>query len=88
MATEVPVTEYRANLRHWHARVLSGEEIVVTENGNATVKVTSATTESLFDRWEREGRLRRPTRRRPTSEELPRIRAEGFDSTAWLEENR
>ncbi len=68
MATTVPSSEYRANLRHWHDRARGGEEIIVTDNGEPIVRVIAAAADALLDRLEREGLLRRAGRRRPSSE--------------------
>lgn len=67
--TEVSTSEYRARMRAWHERVRAGEEIVVTDHGVPTVRVVSATAESILDQWVAEG-LVRPARRprRPASE--------------------
>jgi prevent-host-death family protein len=68
VATTVPTSEYRANLRHWHDRARRGEELIVTDNGEPIVRVTAAEADALLDRLEREGLLRRAGRRRPSSE--------------------
>ena len=69
MTTEVSTSEYRAHMRAWHDRVQAGEEIVVTDHGEPSVRVVAATAESVLDRWVAEG-LVRPARRprRPASE--------------------
>lgn len=68
MATTVSASEYRANLRHWHECARRGEEVVVTDNGVPTVRVTSAQAEELWVHLEREGLLRPSTGRRPAAE--------------------
>lgn len=86
MATTVPISEYRAHLRKWHERARRGEEIVVTDRGEATVRVTSADEEALLDRLERDGLLRRARRRRPSSQIIS-VPAPG-DSTAAVSTDR
>ena len=49
MATTVPASEYRANLRRWHERVARGEEIVVTDNGEpVAVSYTHLTLPTIY----------------------------------------
>lgn len=86
VATTVPAGEYRANLRRWHERARAGEEIVVTDNGEPTVRVTSAAAESLLVRLEQEGLLRRAPGRRPASE-IVSVPA-GGDSAATVSAQR
>lgn len=80
MSVEVSVADYQANLRAWHERARAGEVVVVTDSGRPSVRVTAADSESVLDRLEREGRLRRATRPRRPASELPQIDAPG-DST-------
>lgn len=70
MATMVPASDYRTNLRRWHERARRGEDVVVTDNGEPTVRVTAAGGEGLLARLEREGLLRRAAGRRPAAEIL------------------
>ena len=73
MATEVPISDYRANLKAWHERVLDGEDLIVTEHGKPVVRVTLPTGESSYFRdLERRGLLTRPTKK-PSLDELPRF---------------
>ncbi len=81
MATTVPASEYRANLRRWHERVARGEEIVVTDNGEPVVRVISAEAEALLVRLEREGLLRRSRGRRPSAE-IVSVQAVGDSASA------
>lgn len=46
MTIHVSSSDYRARLRYWHNRVQAGEDIVVTDSGTPTVRVTSATVDS------------------------------------------
>ena len=68
MTTTVSASEYRANLRRWHEQALRGEDIVVTDNGEPTVRVTSAAADAVLTRLEHAGLLRRSTGRRPAEE--------------------
>lgn len=86
MATNVPSSEYRANLRQWHQRALRGEDIVVTDNGEPTVRVTSAEEESLLFRLEQEGLLHRASGRRPAAQ-IVSVPATG-DSAATVAADR
>lgn len=77
MATEVPISDYRANLKAWHERVRAGEDLLVTEHGRPVVRVTSPKAEAIMDRLAREGLLtpgRMP--RRPASD-FPKFRSAG-----------
>ncbi len=87
MAVRVPTTEYRANMRAWHDRVQDGEEIIVTDHGEATVRVVSATAESVLDRLEAEGLVRRARPRRPV-DELPRIPIGPGDTAEQISRDR
>ncbi|MGH3320791.1 MAG: type II toxin-antitoxin system Phd/YefM family antitoxin [Streptosporangiaceae bacterium] len=86
MATTVSASEYRANLRRWHERAGRGEEILVTDNDEPTVRVTSAKAEALLTRLEREGLLRRSRGRRPSAD-IASARAEG-DSAPTISADR
>lgn len=67
MATVVPTTDYRSRLREWHDRAVAGEELVITENGRPVVRVLAAGAESVLERLERDGLLRRARPRRPAA---------------------
>jgi prevent-host-death family protein len=86
VATTVPTSEYRANLRQWHDRARRGEELIVTDNGEPIVRVIAAEADALLDRLEREGLLRRARRRRPSSE-IVSVAAPG-DSTPSVSAGR
>jgi prevent-host-death family protein len=72
VATEVPISDYRANLKAWHERVLEGEDLIVTEHGKPVVRVTSPRGEAYLRELERRGLLTRP-QRKPSLDELPRF---------------
>lgn len=83
----VPVSEYRAHMREWHDRARAGEAVVVTEHGQPIVRVVRAAGESLLDRLERDGALRRGRPRRPAAD-LPRIVSEQGDSAGQISRDR
>lgn len=87
MATTVPVSEYRADMRRWHERARAGEEVVVTEHGVPSVRISSADADSLLDRLEREGLLRRARPRRPV-QQIRRLEAGPGDSARQISEDR
>jgi prevent-host-death family protein len=73
---DVGVTDLRANLSSWLARVRSGEEVVVTEHGVPVVRLTAVESAAVLDRLTAEGRIGRPTRSaRPTATGRARPRA-------------
>lgn len=72
VAIQVPISDYRANLKAWHERVLAGEDILITEHGKPVVLVTLPSEEAFFQELERRGVLTRPTRK-PSLDELPRF---------------
>lgn len=80
MTTKVPTTEYRERMRHWHEVAQRGEDILVTDRGKVVVRVSADRADAKLDRLERDGLLRRGTRR-PSSAELRRVPARG-DSTS------
>lgn len=67
MVTQVSTSEYRAQLKLWHDRVRAGEDIVVTDNGDPRVLVTTASSEGVLDELEQAGLLRRARPRRPAA---------------------
>ncbi len=86
MAIVVSTSEYRSHLRDWHDRVGAGEELVITENGRPVVRVLAADAESVLERWEREGLLRRARPRRPV-DQIDSVPVEG-DSAASISADR
>ncbi len=76
MTTHVTTSDYRAQLRHWHDRVRRGEDLLVTDNGEPVVRVTSAVGDAVLDRLEREGLLRRARPRRSAAR-IDSVRARG-----------
>lgn len=57
---EVPVTEYRRRLAHYHAIAREGEPIYVTEHGSPTVRVSAADDAAVLERLYAEGSALRP----------------------------
>jgi prevent-host-death family protein len=57
---EVPVTEYRRRLAHYHALARQGEPVVVTERGQPVVRVTAPAEVDVLARLAAEGRARLP----------------------------
>lgn len=88
MAVHVSTSEYRANMRAWHDRVQNGEEIIVTDHGQPTVRIASATAESVLDRLVAEGLARPALRPRRAAEELPRIPVGPGDTAEQISRDR
>lgn len=87
VGTTVSVSEYRADMRRWHERARAGEEVVVTEHGVPSVRISSADGETLLDRLEREGLVRRARPRRPIEEVRP-LEARPGDSAQQVSDDR
>ncbi|MEX1178162.1 MAG: type II toxin-antitoxin system prevent-host-death family antitoxin [Nitriliruptor sp.] len=70
---EVPVTEYRRRLAHYHALAREGEPIYVTEHGVPTVRVSTATDDEVVARLVARGDVRPPVTRsrRPLPPPVP-----------------
>ncbi len=86
MTRHVTTSDYRARLRHWHDLVRRGEDVLVTDNGEPVVRVSSADDDGVLDRLERDGLLRRARPRRPAAR-LQSVRAPG-DSTEAVASER
>lgn len=72
---DVAVTELRAHLSDWLARVHRGDEIVVTERGMPVARLVGLSTRGTLERLTDEGIIARPTQpRRPTARDRPRPR--------------
>jgi prevent-host-death family protein len=59
---DVPVTEYRRRLAHYHALAREGEPIDVTERGKPVVRVTAPGGIDVLARLAAEGRAQPPRR--------------------------
>lgn len=57
---DVAVSELRAQLSDWLARVRAGEEIVITERGVPVARVVGIGAVSLIERLTAEGKISRP----------------------------
>jgi prevent-host-death family protein len=69
---EVPVTEYRRRLAHYHAIAREGEPVYVTEHGRPVVRVTGPADEDVIDRLAADGSVRRARRpRQPLVDPVP-----------------
>jgi prevent-host-death family protein len=87
VAVRVPVSDYRANLRAWHARVAAGEEVIVTEHGVPTVRVVVADASATLRRLEQEG-LVRPARARRPAASIDPVRPSPGDVGQQMSEDR
>lgn len=59
---DVPVTEYRRRLAHYHAIAREGEPVYVTEHGRRIVRVTGPTDDEVIDQLAADGSVRRALR--------------------------
>lgn len=83
---EVGVRELRDNLSRYLDRVRNGEEVVVTDRGQAIARVLPLSGERALDRLVREGKVtpaRRPRRSRPA-----RVTADGTVSDLVADQRR
>lgn len=72
---DVPVTELRANLRHWLDQVREGEEVVITERGVPVARIVGIDAMSMIEDLTARGVIARaesPRRTKATGRELPR----------------
>lgn len=72
---DVPVTELRANLRHWLDQVRNGEEVVVTEQGMPVARIVAIDAMSRIEELTEQGVIARPLsphRTKATGRKLPR----------------
>ncbi len=72
---DVPVTELRANLRHWLDQVREGDEVVVTERGVPVARIVGIEAVSLIEDLTARGVIARPAsprRTKATGQERPR----------------
>jgi prevent-host-death family protein len=72
---DVAVSELRANLREWLARVREGHEVVVTERGIPVARLTAVDATAVLERLIEEGQIGRPQGAgRPVASGRPRPR--------------
>jgi prevent-host-death family protein len=73
---DVAISELRAHLSDWLARVREGEELVITDRGLPVARVTGIGTTPLLERLIEQGVIARPKRpKRPIATGRPRPRA-------------
>jgi antitoxin (DNA-binding transcriptional repressor) of toxin-antitoxin stability system len=81
MTIHVTNSDYRARLRHWHDLVRRGADLLITDNGEPVVRVSSAAGDAVLDRLERDGVLRQARPRRAAAQLEP-VRAPGNSTLA------
>jgi len=74
---EVTITQFRAELRSWLARVADGQDVVVTERGRPVARLVAISTDPLLDRWERDGLITPASASRPRAGGARRATARG-----------
>lgn len=80
---EVPVSDLRANLRHYLDEVRDGAELIVTERGVPVARVQGIDATPTFERWVREGLVALPeSANRPRAEDLKPVRLRGEGPSA------
>ena len=62
MLVDVPITEFRRQLKRWLELARQGEEIVVTERGTPVARLTGIHLNPVVARLVREGKLTLPAR--------------------------
>ena len=73
---DVAVSELRAQLSDWLARVRAGEEIVITERGVPVARLVGLPATPLIERLTAEGKVSRPQQPvRPKAVTLARARS-------------
>lgn len=90
MLMNVPITEFRRQLKRWLELARQGEEIVVTDRGEAVARLTGIDTKSVVERLVREGLLTLPTRPRIPAKDLPKLKVigEGKQISDYLDDVR
>src|SRR5262245_39351435 len=83
---EVGVRELRNNLSRYLDRVRNGEEVVVTDRGQAIARVVPLSGERALDRLVREGKVTRA--RRPRQTRRPPVTAAGTVSDLVADQRR
>lgn len=86
----VPITEFRRQLKRWLELAQEGEEIVVTDRGIAVARLTGVDARSVVERLAREGRLTLPARPRIPAKDLPKLKVigEGRQISDYLDDVR
>lgn len=91
MYMNVPITEFRRQLKRWLELARQGEEIVITDHGEAVARLTGIDTTPVVERLVREGVLTLPTRpRRVRAKDLPKLKVvgEGKQISDYLDDVR
>ncbi len=83
---EVPITEYRRRLAHYHALAREGEPVYVTDRGKTVVRVVGATDAEVLERLYAEGLAHRP--RRPRGPLPPPVPYDGPPAEEQIAEER
>lgn len=72
---DVAVSEFRAHLSDWLARVRAGDEVVITERGVPVARLRGLASTDVLERLTADGLISRPERAaRPTATGLRRPR--------------
>jgi prevent-host-death family protein len=75
---EVAVSQLRAELASWIARVRDGEEVIVTDRGTPVARLLAVDSAPLLQRLVEEGVVGSPDRAdRPVARGAERVRARG-----------
>jgi prevent-host-death family protein len=90
MHVNVPITEFRRQLKRWLELAQRGEEIVVTDRGTAVARLTGIDERSVVERLVREGVLTLPARPRIPAKDLPKLKVigEGKQISDYLDDVR
>jgi prevent-host-death family protein len=86
---EVPVTEFRAQLRDWVDRARVGEEITITDHGIPVARLIGVAAAPVLERLVNDGVISPPARtQRPQAGDRRRIRARGAVSDLIADQRR
>jgi prevent-host-death family protein len=88
---DVPITEFRRQLKRWLELARQGEEIVVTERGTPVARLTGIGLSPVVARLVREGKLTLPVRaERIKAKDIQKVklRGEGKTMQDYLDEVR
>ena len=90
MLVNVPITEFRRQLKRWLELAQEGEEIVITDRGTAVARLTGISARSVVERLAREGLLTLPTKPRIPAKDLPKLKVigEGRQISDYLDDVR
>jgi prevent-host-death family protein len=84
---EVPVTEFRAQLRDWVDRARAGEEITITDRGIPVARLIGVASAPMLERLVNDGVISPPMRtQRPQAGDRRRVRARGAVSDLIAEQ--